>query len=104
MRRAAAASRTPTAEDPSAQMAYRWAAQAHSWPGGGWFPVLDAVVVVQQARLVGAGPAVTSVEPARWMVMVDQHGCSSRSTATAPLKRLWSMAMTAMAFSFVPPA
>ena len=66
MRRAAAASRTPTAEDPSAQMAYRWAAQAHS-PGLAevGFLVLYAVVVVQQARLVGAGPAVTSVEPAR---------------------------------------
>src|SRR5215218_11441920 len=61
------------------------------WPGGGWFPVLDAVVVVQHARLVGAGPAVTSVEPARWMVMVDQHGCSSRSTATPSLKGLWSV-------------
>jgi len=90
-------------EDPSAQMAYRWAAQAHSlaWRRLG-FLVLDAVVVVQHARLVGAGPAMTSVEPARWMVMVDQHRCSSRSTARASLKRLWSMAMTAMAFSFVP--
>src|SRR5215216_3763865 len=25
------------------------------------------------------------------MVMVDQHGCSSRPTATASLKRLWSV-------------
>src|SRR5512132_2567307 len=55
------------------------------------FLVLDAVVVVQHARLVGAGPAVTSVEQARWMVMVDQHGCSSRSIATASLKGLWSV-------------
>ena len=76
-----AASKTPMPEDPSAQMAYRWTAKAHSlaWRRLG-FLVLDAVVVVQQARLVGAGSAVPSVEQARWMVMVDQHGCSSRST------------------------
>src|SRR5512132_1053582 len=55
------------------------------------FLVLDAVVVVQHARLVGTDPAVTSGEPAWWMVMGEQHGCSSRSTATAPLKRLWSV-------------
>src|SRR5215218_8015699 len=52
--------------------------------------VLDAVVVVQHARLAGADPAVTSVEPARWMVMVDQHGCSSRSTASLKVSGQWS--------------
>jgi hypothetical protein len=44
---------------------------------------------------------VTSIKQARRIVMVDQHGCSSRPTATT-LEALGqcSMAMAAVAFSF----
>jgi hypothetical protein len=41
------------------------------------FLALHPVVMVQQARLVGAGPAVARVELAWLVVVLDQHGHSS---------------------------
>jgi hypothetical protein len=43
-------------------------------PQAGFFP-LDAVIVVEQARLAGAGRAVAGIELRRRVLVLDQHGC-----------------------------
>src|SRR5512133_2280924 len=71
--RATAASRMLPPEEHSAQMAYP-RAQRSGLPQAG-FLSLDAVVVVEQAGLAGAGRAVAGIERL-WLVLVlDQHGC-----------------------------
>jgi hypothetical protein len=68
--RATAASRMLPPEEHSAQMAYRRAARAQrsGLPQAGLLS-LDAVVVVEQAGLAGAGPAVAGIERL-WLVLV----------------------------------
>jgi hypothetical protein len=67
------------AEDPRAQMAYRWAAQAHSlaWRRLGFFLVPDAVVCQlavgrDSPRVTGPSPSRTP-SSSRWFSMVTGH-------------------------------